>query len=333
VVWDASDGAMKFLETDAKLSPGKGKPGASPGGSNAEGEGLRDRVRAVVNAEWFRSAILAVIIFNAICLGLDTDAGIHANFGGLLDRIDLVVTAIFVVEIGLKLYAERWAFFRSGWNIFDFVIVGISLLTLFFSDATAAGAISILRVLRIFRVFRLFGALPALRRVVDALFKSIPGISAIVAVLGLLFYVCSVMATQLFGERFPEQFGTLPTSLLSLFQLMTLDGWSGEIVRPVLGEFPWAWVFFIPFIFLASFAILNLFIAVIVEALQQEQTEKTQEIKEELVEEIEETKEELHEEIGEVQERAADDRQEILSALAALRGEIIDLKAHLSNKA
>lgn len=311
---------MKFLDMDPKVAGDDLAPNAD----------LRARAKRLVGADWFRSAILGVIIFNAVCLGLDTDKAIHAAIGPLLDRIDLVVTGIFVVEIAIKLYADRWAFFRSGWNLFDFTIVGISLIALFVSDSSAAGAISILRVLRIFRVFRLFGALPALRRVVDALFKSIPGISAIVAVLGLLFYVCSVMATQLFGDRFPDQFGSLPTSLLSLFQLMTLDGWSGEIVRPILREFPLAWMFFIPFIFLASFAILNLFIAVIVEALQQEQVEKTQEIKNELAEEIEESKEELSEEIGEVQEQAADDRVVILAAITALRAEIVDLKAKLN---
>lgn len=316
---------MKFLDIDA------GRDGAG-GPAPAPAHNLRERIQRLVNANGFRSAILGVIIFNAICLGLDTDANIHAQFGALLDRIDLVVTAIFVVEIGLKLYAERWGFFRSGWNIFDFVIVATSLIGLAFTDDAAAGAISILRVLRIFRVFRLFGALPALRRVVDALFKSIPGISAILAVLALLFYVCSVMTTQLFGARFPDHFGDIPTSLLTLFQLMTLDGWSGEIARPVLEVYPWAGLFFFPFIFFASFAILNLFIAVIVEALQAEQAEKTEEIKEELVGEIEETKVELHDEIEEVQEQAADDRAEILAVLTALRSEIAELKTQLQTK-
>lgn len=309
---------MTFLETQMTTGGPSAPPPEPP---------LRAKARKIINAEWFRSAILGVIVFNAICLGLDTDRTIHAAIGPLLDRIDLVVTAIFVVEIGLKLYAERWGFFRSGWNIFDFVIVGVSLIALFASDSSTAGAISILRVLRIFRVFRLFGALPALRRVVDALFKSIPGISAIVAVLGLLFYVCAVMSVQLFGDRFPDQFGSMPTALFTLFQLMTLDGWSTEIVRPILKDFPWAGVFFFPFIFFASFAILNLFIAVIVEALQQEQAEKTEEIKVELTEEIEETKDVLHEEIEEVQVQAADDRVEILAAIAALRADIAAMRA------
>lgn len=321
--------SLTFLGGQAGEKSGAPQAGETP---PSEPTDLRARVRRIVNAEWFRSAILGVIVFNAICLGLDTDKGIHRAFGPLLDRIDLIVTGIFVVEIGMKLYAERWSFFRHGWNIFDFVIVGISLVALFVSDSSTAGAISILRVLRIFRVFRLFGALPALRRVVDALFKSIPGISAIVAVLGLLFYVCAVMSTQLFGDRFPDQFGDIPTSLFTLFQLMTLDGWSGEIARPVLEVFPWAGLFFFPFIFFASFAILNLFIAVIVEALQQEQSEKTQEVKDELSEEIEETKDELHEEIEDVQEKAADDRAEILAAIHALKAEIVDLKAQVRTK-
>lgn len=228
---------------------------------------LRARARALVDSDGFSRTVLAVILFNAVLLGLDADVRTHADFGGLITVFDALVTGVFVVEIGLKLFVYRTAFLRSGWNFFDMGVVLISLIP-------DAGAFLVLRVLRVFRVFRVFSVLPALRRVIDALLKAIPGMGAILAVLAVLFYVTAVMATTLFsGDARPQidgMFGSVPESAFTLFQIMTLDGWSSEVVRVVMARHPWAWVFFIPFIVLTSFAVLNLFIAVIVQSLQEE---------------------------------------------------------------
>jgi voltage-gated sodium channel len=306
----------------------------------------RVRARAIVEADWFRNAILAVIVLNAVCLGLDTDDGVHNQCGAVLDMIDLVVTVIFVLEIGLKLYADRMAFFRSGWNIFDFTIVGVTVLAgvgQMGSEISVLRALRVLRVVRVFRVFRLFGVVPALRRVVDALFKAIPGIGAIMAVLALLFYVGAVMTTDLFGDEQPEHFGSIGSSMFTLFQVMTGDGWS-EVVRELLPNHPWAgWGFFIPFIVLSSFAVLNLFIAVIVEALQEGQAEAAEqnrlELKAELKGEIQEVEGHLQDvgeqqtgiaedidEIEAAQQRAEQERAEILMMLKALREEVAALR-------
>jgi voltage-gated sodium channel len=289
-------------------------------------EGLRGTVERFIETDAFRNAILGVIIINAICLGMDAEPALHARFGPIFDALDGIVIAVFVVELALKLFVERKYFFYSGWNIFDFLVVLVSL-------APNAGAFSVLRILRVFRVFRLFSVLPALRRVVDALFKAIPGIGAILAVLALLFYAAAVMSVQLFGQDFPDRFGSIPTTFLTLFQLMTLDGWSSEIVRPVMEKHWWAWMFFIPFVVLTAFTVLNLFIAVIVEALQTEAVRKVEDVREELTEDVAEAKSELSEDIQEVQEDimtaerlAAEERKLVLAALADLRAEIANLK-------
>jgi len=149
------------------------------------------------------------------------------------------------------------------WNLFDLVIVTIALLP-------ATGSLSVLRALRILRVLRLVSAVPSMRRVVGALLAAVPGIASILGLLSLLFYVFSVMATKLFGADYPEWFGSIGASAYSLFQIMTLESWSMGIVRPVMEVYPLAWVFFVPFILVTSFTVLNLFIGIVVDAMQRQ---------------------------------------------------------------
>jgi voltage-gated sodium channel len=321
--------AMTLKEPESFVAAGAARPA----------EPLRARVGRLVHSEAFRNAILGVIVFNAVCLGLDTDGEFHARWGPVLAAIDTMVTAIFVCEIALKLYADRSAFWKDGWNVFDFVIVSLSVLMIG-SEVSVLRVFRLMRVVRVLRVFRLFGVVPAMRRVVDALFKAIPGISAIMAVLGLLFYVAAVITTDLYGQVAPEQFGSIGASIFTLFQIMTGDGWS-EVVRNVMRAHPWAWLFFIPFIVLTSFAVLNLFIAVIVDALQAAQVNAMEETKTQLEAEIVEVRQELEGEIEEAQEEisqdlddieaaqnlAARERAAIMQSLAALRAEIAALRA------
>ncbi len=186
----------------------------------------------------------------------------------------------FVIEICLKLYADRLSFFKSGWNIFDFIIVGIALVP-------ASGPLSVLRALRVLRLLRLLSIVPQLRRVINAIGYSIPGMMSVIGVLMLIFYVSAVLTTKLFGThpdpQMQEWFGTIGSSAYTLFQIMTLESWSMGIVRPTMEIFPYAWVFFVPFIIITSFAVLNLFIGIIVDAMssaQEKPREKsTQEIK------------------------------------------------------
>ncbi len=206
--------------------------------------------------------ITLIIVLNAAVLGMETSASIMAQYGPALMLIDKACLVVFVAEIALKFIAYRWAFWRSPWNVFDFVVVGIALLP-------GTGTWSVLRALRVLRVLRLLTIVPALRKVVAAFLHSIPGLSGVVAVMSIFFYTAGVLATKLFGADFPEWFGNLGRSLYSLFQIMTLESWSMGIVRPVMEQFPWAWAFFVPFIVIATFTILNLFIGIIVSTMQE----------------------------------------------------------------
>ncbi|MFV0254296.1 MAG: ion transporter [Beutenbergiaceae bacterium] len=204
--------------------------------------------------------VIAVIIVNAATLGFETSESVMARFGEQLHVLDQICLAIFVCELLIKLYAFRFKFFRVSWNVFDLAVVAIALIP-------GSGAFGVLRSLRVLRVLRLISMVPQLRRVVEALVRAIPGILSIGALLILLFYVGGVMATMLFRDAFPDEFGTLPRTLFSLFQVMTLDDW-GNLTRSVLEVYPWALGFFLPFVLLSAFTVLNLFIAVIVDAMQ-----------------------------------------------------------------
>ena len=132
----------------------------------------------------------------------------------------------------------------------------------------ATGNFSILRALRILRVLRLLSVMPQLRRVIEALMHAMPGMGSIGLVLALIYYVSAVLATKLFAASFPDWFGSIGASMYTLFQVMTLESWSMGIVRPVMEVYPWAWLFFLPFIVVTSFAVLNLVIAIIVNSMQ-----------------------------------------------------------------
>jgi voltage-gated sodium channel len=221
----------------------------------------RERIGAWIESAPVQRFIIAVIILNAVTLGLETSAGIMARWGGLLHVLDRAALAIFVVEIGLKLYAFRLRFFREAWNVFDFIVVAIALVP-------ASGPLAVLRALRVLRVLRLVSTVPRLRFVVEALLAAVPGITSIAGLMLLLFYVFAVMSTSLFGAAFPEWFGSIGASMYTLFQVMTLESWSMGIVRPVMAEYPAAWAFFVPFILIATFTMLNLFIGIIVDTMQ-----------------------------------------------------------------
>ena len=206
--------------------------------------------------------ILAAIIVNAVVLGLYIDPTILPQLDPLWRAIDLFCLGVFAVEIVIKLVAYRLGFFKSGWNVFDFLVVAIALIP-------GNGALSVLRTLRVLRVLRLLTVVPSLRRVVAAFIHSIPGLGAVVMVMAIFFYAAAVMAVGFFGATFPDWFGSIGKSLYTLFQVMTLESWSMGIVRPVMEAHPFAWAFFVPFIIIATFTILNLFIGIIVSTMQE----------------------------------------------------------------
>jgi len=223
-----------------------------------------NKVKSLVESSFFQNFIIGLILFNAITLGLET-----TTFGkqhiATLHKVDLVILCVFTVELVLKLFVYRRHFFSGGWNWFDLIIVTISWMP-------TSGALSVLRAFRILRVLRLFSVVPQMRRVIGALGHSLPGMASVVGVLGIIFYVSAVLVTKLFGTHsdpnMQEWFGSIGNSAYTLFQVMTLESWSMGIVRPTMEIFPWSWVFFVPFIIITSFAVLNLFIGIIVDAMQ-----------------------------------------------------------------
>jgi voltage-gated sodium channel len=231
--------------------------------SRAEIDAFLDRPRIT-------RVLIAVILLNAVILGLETFPAIMDRAGGLLTMLDRACLAIFVAELTARLYAQGLRFFRSGWNVFDFVIVGISLVP------TGAG-LSVLRALRILRVLRVVSVTPSLRRVVDGLGRALPGMGSVFLLILLIYYIAAVIATKLFAASFPDWFGSLGASAYSLFQIMTLESWSMGIVRPVMEVYPYAWAFFVPFILMTTFAVMNLIVGLIVNSMQEAASEETRE--------------------------------------------------------
>lgn len=263
------------------------------------------KLQGILESARFQYAITALIVVNAITLGLETSSTVTDAIGGLLGALDRAILAVFVLELLAKVVVYRTRFHRDPWNVFDFIVVGIALVP-------ATGSLSVLRALRILRVLRLVSAVPSMRRVVSALLHAIPGMGSIIALLALIFYVFSVMATNIFGSAFPDWFGNVGSSAYTLFQIMTLESWSMGIVRPVMAVFPYAWVFFLPFILVTSFTVLNLFIGIVVDAMQsQHESEREAERAAEAA----------------VVAQGQSDRAEILAEIRALRQEIAEIKA------
>jgi len=253
---------------------------------------MRNKVAAFLEQSWFANFIIGVIVFNALLLGLETSVPVMAAAGPLILFLDGACLAIFVVEIGLKLFAQGWRFFKNGWNLFDFFIVGIALVP-------ATQGFSVLRALRILRVLRVISATPRLRRVVEGFITALPGMGSVFLLMSLIFYIGAVMATKLFGDAFPQWFGDLGRSGYSLFQIMTLESWSMGIVRPVMDVYPYAWAFFVPFIMVTTFAVVNLLVGLIVNSMQdahaEESNEKTDAYRDEVLGRLEAIEKRLNE--------------------------------------
>ncbi len=251
---------------------------------------FQTKLNSLLEHPRMQAAIITLILFNALLLGLETSTAIMDRYGELILSLDRFILVLFVIEIGARLYARGRAFWRDPWCLFDFAVVAIALLP-------ATGQFAVLRALRVLRVLRLLTAVPALRRVVGALLSAIPGLGSIALVLVIIYYVFAVIATHLFGAAYPEWFGSLGGSFYTLFQIMTLESWSMGIVRPVMQQYPYAWAFFVPFILVATFTILNLFIAIIVSAMQTYTESEKQQTAQLITDARTHTEDDLHAEV------------------------------------
>ncbi len=237
---------------------------------------LHNLLKNFIESRFINIFITLVILINAITLGLETSEELVSKIGNMLIYVDKIALSIFVIELLIKLFVYRLSFFKSGWNVFDFIIVTIALIP-------TSGPLSILRAFRIFRALRLLSMVPSMKKVIQAMFYAIPGIASVGTIILLIFYISAVLVTNFFGNKFDvtnffgnkfeDWFGTIGDSMYSLFQIMTLESWSMGIVRPVMEEYPYAWAFFVPFILVTTFAVLNLFIGIIVDAMQHQTNE------------------------------------------------------------
>jgi voltage-gated sodium channel len=220
----------------------------------------RGRIEQFINHPTIQHFLVFLIVVNAAILGIETNHSVMAAWGDELFMLDHAILGIFIAEIVLLIAARGFSFFKDAWSVFDFIVVGIALIP-------ASGSLSVLRALRVLRVLRLINKVESMRKVVGGLLSSLPGLGSVFGLIMIIFYVASVIATNLFHKDFPDWFGDLSTSAFTLFQVMTLESWADGIARPVMEMFPYAWVFFILFILIATFVIFNLFIAVIVDSI------------------------------------------------------------------
>lgn len=232
------------------------------------------RVKKFVESNLFQNFILAIIVLNAAIMGVMTAQNLPVVVRQILTILDTACLCIFIVELLMKLVVYRFHFFQSGWNLFDLVIVLLSL----FSEFSFFSVFRIFRIFRVlrslkalksFRAFRLVSDLRNLRIIVEAVGRSIPGIFWSGMLLLLVYYIFSIMGTTLFGTQFPAWFGSIGKSLYTLFQVMTLESWSMGISRPVMEIFPWAWLYFVPFVLCTSFLIMNVVVGIVVNVISE----------------------------------------------------------------
>lgn len=225
-------------------------------------------LRNIISGRVWSNCIAALIIINTIVISMETYPSVMNDYGDLLTSIDQIILYVFILELVLRFVAYRLDFFKDPWSIFDLCVIGIALVP-------AQDAFSALRAARALRALRLISVFPKLRKVIEGLVMAIPGICAIAGVMAIIICVFGLIASKLYGPSFPEWFGNLHLSVFSLFQIMTLEGWP-DIVRTVMQEKPFAWIFFVIYILIATFSVLNLFIAVVVDAMQRNHAEDIQ---------------------------------------------------------
>jgi len=293
--------AATHIPRSPKIRPGANRLLAAA----ARGDTVIAWLRTVVDDPRTERVVMSLIIINAVILGLETSQSVMDRFGPILELLDHIILAVFVIELTARILVHRLAFFRDPWSVFDFIVVGIALVP-------ATETFTVLRALRILRVLRLITAVPTLKRVVAGLLASLPGMSSILFLIALIYYVFAVMGTKLFGADSPELFGSLGRSLYTLFTVMTLEGWTNDVAKPVMEHHPYGWVYLITFIVVTTFMVLNLFIGVVVNAMQSE-AEKAEEA-------------ERAAERDMIQEEAAP----ILSEVKHLRREVAELRAELT---
>ena len=228
----------------------------------------------LVNSHWFEYFIIAVILGNAVLLGLGTSPRVESDYGGLLDLGNQVALGIFIVEALLKMLAlapRPQRYFRDGWNVFDFLVIALALV-----PATGQFAM-VSRLARLLRVVRLITTIRDLRLIVAALVRSIPSVGHVMMLMGIVVYIYAIMGYHLFHEHDPDNWRNLGISVLTLFNIITLEGWT-EVMDTAMAVYPWAWVYFVSFVVMGTFVVINMFIAIIINNLDEAKAERLRDL-------------------------------------------------------
>ncbi|MBR1374665.1 MAG: ion transporter [Cardiobacteriaceae bacterium] len=243
----------------------------------------REKITNLVQSSLFRNGILALIVINSITIGIET---LHLTgwVKTALLYFDIFAVIIYTLEAVFKIYAYRVGYFKRAWNLFDFLILLLCLIPTSLIPFPVQVA-RVLRVLRVFRVFRLISAFKQMRIVIEAIARAIPGVFWTALLLFIIYYVFAVIGTVMFGEKYQDWFGNLAKSFYTLFQVMTLESWSMGIARPVMEEYPWSWAYFVPFVLISSFIVVNVVVGIVLDTISQTRSEvDREEIKEKTLE-------------------------------------------------
>lgn len=255
----------------------------------------KQKIERLVNHPKVQNAIVFLIVLNAVLLGLETSPSVMEAFGSELVMLDHAILAVFILEILLLIAARGLKFFTDPWCVFDLLVVGIAVIP-------ATESFSVLRALRVLRVLRLINKIESMRTVVAGLLNSLPSLASVAGLTVIIFYVFSVMATNLFGKDFPELFGGMGESAFTLFQVMTLEGWSEGVARPIMDKMPQAWIFFLLFIMISTFVVVNMFIAVIVDSLNNLEKDTTK---------IKNEERNIHQDVSALRQQVADQKKDL----------------------
>ncbi len=235
---------------------------------------MKDRANQIVSAPWFERVIIAFILINGAILGMETSPSLVAQLGGLLYLGNRVILGIFILEAVLKMIAvapQIDRYFRDGWNVFDFSVIVFSLI-----PATGDFAM-IARLARLLRVVRLVSTIPELRLIVSTLLRSIPSMMHVMTLMSVIFYIYAITGYQLFHEHDPTHWRSLGIALLTLFRVVTLEDWT-DVMYTAMDFHPMAWLFFVSFVVLGTFVVINLFIAVVINNLDEAKAERLAEL-------------------------------------------------------
>lgn len=250
--------------------------------------------KRIVEARWFEPLMIGLIVFNGVLIGLETSKEIEQIYGRMLHLGNDIILGAFIIEAALKITAvapRLRLYLGNGWNLFDFTVVVLSL-----APATEEFAL-VARLIRVLRVLRLVSAVPQLRLIVATLVRSIPSMGHVIMLMAIIFYIYAVTGFHLFHEHDPERWGTLGAGLLTLFQMVTLEGWV-DVMDTALVAHPWSWIYFVSFVLLGTFVMLNLFIAVVINNLEASKAEELEQLAapvthEEILRELEHTRDAL----------------------------------------